>query len=787
MSALDSFHAALRDAGLDYAGPLVADGKFHRFKAAGDKARNSWFVIFPGTPAAGAFGCWKRGFTEKWCERRGRLTPAERAEVSRRWQEAERVRERTEKERHAQARKTAEWMLGRSTPASTGHPYLAAKGVQPHGELRQRSGALVLPLHDASETLHSLQFIGVDGQKRFLTAGRVAGCFFSVASAPESTLVICEGYATGASIHEATGFATFCAMNCGNLKAVAEALRAKWPEREIIIAADNDAFTKDKAGQPFNPGVEAATAAAQAIRARLAVPQFANVETKPTDFNDLHQLQTLNTVSTQIEAAFQPPKESEEEALSRLAALPPMEFDRRVGEAAAALCVRVPTLRSEVAKRRKPEAGGVALQGSAVNLAEAESWPEPVSGGGVLAEIAESFSRYVALPLGAADALALWTAHTHCFEAFQCSPRLNVNSPEKGCGKTTLRDVLASLVPRPLPTENLSVAVLFRIVERSKPTLLADECDAWLRDNEELRGMLNAGHRRGGQALRCEGEGNEVRAFNVFGPAVLCGIGALPGTLHDRSIVIRLERAKPGELRQRFDSRRTAREQELCRKLARWCADNRAALESCDPALPSNAFNRLADNWRPLFAVAAAAGGDWPQRAAAAFAKLTSEADADSQGTGAMLLADIQRVFAEAQAGRMFSKSIVDALCAMTDRPWPEAHRGKAITETWLARRLRDFGIASRTLRIADDRAKGYEAVDFTEAFQRYLSAGEESKPDSVTTQAGVDQTGFPSCDTATACHASETHETLATIGLSRCHASESPTRESELVNADLL
>ena len=781
----DSFHAAMRDAGLDYAGPLVADGNLHRFKTVGDKMRNSWFVLHAGPPAAGAFGCWKRGFTEKWCERSGQLSPAERADVRRRWQEAEREHARTETERHAQARKNAAWILGHSAPASVGHPYLAAKVVQPHGSLLQQRHELVLPLRDANGELHSLQFIGPDGLKLFLKGGRLAGCFFSIADEPEGPLVVCEGFATGASIHEATGFATVCAMNCGNLKAVAESLRAKWPEREIIIAADNDAFTKDKAGQPFNPGVEAATAAAHAIRARLAMPQFADTSTQPTDFNDLHQLQSLATVKTQIEAASRPPKESEEEAISRLAALPPMEFDRRVEEAAAALGVRVPTLRNEVAKRRPKAADS--LQGSAVNLAEVEFWPEPVNGADVLAEIADTFSRYVALPLGAADAVALWTAHTHCFEAFQCSPRLNINSPEKGCGKTTLRDVVSSLVPRPLATENLSVAVLFRIVESSKPTLLADECDAWLRDNEELRGMLNAGHRRGGQALRCEGEGNEVRAFNVFGPAVLCGIGALPGTLHDRSIVIRLERAKPGELRQRFDSRRTAKELELCRKLARWCADNRAALDSCDPALPSNAFNRLADNWRPLFAAAAVAGGDWPQRASAAFTMLNRKADTDSQGIGAMLLADIRRTFAEAQTGRMFSKSIVDALCAMTDRPWPEAHRGKAITETWLARRLHDFGLASRTLRISDERAKGYEAADFTEAFQRYLPDGEESKRDSVTNQAGVDEVGFSSRDIATACHASETHETPAIIGLSRCHASESPAGANEPAETLLL
>jgi len=122
--------------------------------------------------------------------------------------------------------------------------------------------------------------------------------------------------------------------------------------------------------------------------------------------------------------------------------------------------------------------------------------------------------------------------HTHCFDVFQCTPRLNIGAPDKGCGKTTARDVVGLVVPRALPTENLSVAVLFRVIQKYKPVVLADECDSWLKDSEELRGLLNAGHRRGGQALRCEGENNDVRAFNVFSPAVLCGIGSLPGTLH---------------------------------------------------------------------------------------------------------------------------------------------------------------------------------------------------------------------------------------------------------------
>lgn len=623
--------------------------------------------------------------------------------------------------------------------------------------------------------------------KAALTAGR--------------TILVCEGEKDATALVE-NGFAATCnPMGAGKWQPEhTETLRGV--ARVAVIADKDEPGRKhalavasalhgvakcvksielpDRNGQPVKDAADwfSAGGTAEELRALVtSAPEFAPVA-----------IQTAGAAATPCN----PPAGNQtasagadDETLAALAALPPLEFDRRAKQEAGKLGVSVTALKKEVTKLRPKSADG--LQGSAVVLPDVELWTEAVDGAAVLGEVADTFSRYAVLTDGAADALALWVAHAHCFDAFQCSPRLNVSSPEKGCGKTTLRDVLTVLSPRALPTENLSVPVLFRIVESSKPTLLADECDAWLRDNEELRGMLNAGHRRGGKALRCEGDGHEVRAFNVFGPAVLCGIGALPGTLHDRSIIIRLERAKPGELRQRFDSRRTAKEQELCRKLARWCADNHPALEKCDPALPSNVFNRLADNWRPLFAVAAVVGGDWPQRAAAAFAKLTSKADTDSQGIGAMLLADIRSVFAEAQTGRLFSKSIVEALCAMTDRPWPEAHRGKAITETWLARRLKDFSIAPRTMRIADDRAKGYEAADFTEAFQRYLPAGEESKRDSVTNQAGVDATAFSSRDTQFDCHASESHETPAIIDLSRCHASESPDGANEPSEALLL
>lgn len=731
-TAVELFRAAMRVAGLDFAGSMHSDGKLHRFRAEGDKARNSWYVLHAGPPMAGAFGCWRRGIQKTWCAaRNANLTQAERDGVRERWQEAERERERIEAERHAKARCAAAWILARSKPADASHAYLMAKGVGVHGDLRELRGALVVPSRDVKGELHSLQFIAADSAKRFLTGGRVSGCCFTVADEADGPLVVCEGYATGASVHEATGFATVAAMNCGNLKVVSETLRVKWPEREIIIAADHDVWTDG------NPGLTKATEAANAICARLAVPQFADVSTKPTDFNDLQKLAGPAEVKRQIEAA-EAALEDDDDLIARLATLAPLVYERQREEAAQKLGCR-PTFLDKLVdgKRRKPKTAEeeTALQGRAVSLPDVELWPEPVDGAAVLAAIAETFSRYVALPDGAADVLALWVAHAHSFDAFSCSPRLNISSPEKGCGKTTLRDVVAAFVSRPVSTENITTAVLFRLVQAHSPTILADECDAWLKDNEELRGLLNAGHRRGGQFLRCEGDDHEVRGFRVFGPAVLCGIGALPGTLHDRSIVIRLERAKPGELRERFDSRRTQVEQELCRKLARWCADNKSRLEVCDPVLPAGAFNRLADNWRPLFAIAELVGDDWPRRVAAAFVGMTRREDADAQGLGVMLLVDIRQAFAETSADRLFSRALVAVLIAMSDRPWPEAHRGKPITETWLARRLKSFGVHSRKLRLPGEAAKqGYYVEDFREVFQRYLPEMGETKWNSGTT-----------------------------------------------------
>src|SRR5437667_909957 len=254
---------------------------------------------------------------------------------------------------------------------------------------------------------------------------------------------------------------------------------------------------------------------------------------------------------------------------------------------------------------------------------------DAVNGAEVLNQVSARFTFYLVLPPGAADAIALWSAHAHACGAFVHTPRLSLASPEPECGKTTTLDLLATMTPRALRTENLTAPVLFRLVDQHQPTLLLDEVDTYLTHSDELRGLLNAGHKQGACAYRCEGQGNTVRAFKAFAPAVLSGIGPLPDTLRSRSIRILLLPAEPEQITAHFDSRHTEIETILCRKLARWAQDNFAALQACDPAMPPTAFNRLADNWRPLFAIAQIAGGDWPRRAREAFNHLTNQENDD--------------------------------------------------------------------------------------------------------------------------------------------------------------
>jgi putative DNA primase/helicase len=273
------FADAMRDAGIDPPLELVADGIMHRFRQGDDRRdkRNGWSVLHLDPPA-GAFGCWKRGISEKWSPAK-EYSEEERAEF-RRKVEAERKKrmEREAKEKEV-CRQKAVAIWGRAKQVEA-HPYLEKKGVKAHGA-RVYGETLVLTVADSAKVIHGLQFIGGDGVKKFLTGTAKAGCYFSIGK-PSGVVCVAEGFATGASIHECTGYAVAVAFDAGNLALVAKAIRQKFPVAKIIICADNDAS---------GVGAEKGKAAADACDGFFRMAPSVGM-----DFNDLHQQRGVDAV-----------------------------------------------------------------------------------------------------------------------------------------------------------------------------------------------------------------------------------------------------------------------------------------------------------------------------------------------------------------------------------------------------------------------------------------------------------------------------------------------------------
>jgi len=263
---------------------IEADGVLHRFRTERDKRgqRSGWYVLFLDRVPAGAFGDWKTGVTFSWsAANRDSMSPTERTALEQRISEQREAARRQREAEYKAAAEKARKLWGWAKAADPQHPYLQSKQVQPHG-LRQHGSTLLVPLVEAGD-LVNLQRIHPSGEKRFLPGGRVRGLYspIGLCSGP---LYICEGWATGATIHAVTGRSVACAMNAGNLTPVAQVLRRRYPGRLIIVAGDNDRSTEG------NPGKTAAMRAAKAIGGEWIVPDFP-ADLPGTDFNDLARLE----------------------------------------------------------------------------------------------------------------------------------------------------------------------------------------------------------------------------------------------------------------------------------------------------------------------------------------------------------------------------------------------------------------------------------------------------------------------------------------------------------------
>jgi putative DNA primase/helicase len=406
------------------------------------------------------------------------------------------------------------------------------------------------------------------------------------------------------------------------------------------------------------------------------------------------------------------------ETIQWLAKLPPLEYDRQRRTAAERLGCRINSLDTLVKAARDDDAGE---QGRRLVLTNPIPWQHAVDGAELLDALASAIRGHVVMSDQEAEATALWVVHCHAFDLFTITPRLAATSPEKRCGKTTLLDILACLVPRPLLAANLSTAATYRTIEVAKPTLLIDEADTFLGQNEELRGVLNSGHRAGSSVVRLVGERHEPRCFATHAPVAIALIGTLPGTLADRSIRLRLRRRRPDEQITPFRVGRTDDLKRLASMAARWVHDNRDRLKEADPNC-GRLFNRDADNWRPLLAIAEVAGGRWPAGARNIAECMVSEGSDDQQSIGTMLLTDIDMIFRERGADRLASEDIVGQLLTLEGRPWSEFGRArKPISKNALARLLKQFNIVPHTIRVGTATPKGYLLIDFKDAFARYV------------------------------------------------------------------
>lgn len=280
-----AFQAAIAAAGLAPPATIIADGAIHRFSTNGKPRDDSgWYLLRVDGCPAGAFGCWREGVQSTWSARPDmHLTQAEQDIQRQRIRSAQAQRAAKQAQDQHVAALVAAQRWHAAKPCAQ-HAYTLAKGVTCCDVRIDGNGCLIVPMRDATNTLHSLQSIAPDGGKRFLTGGRVKGCFHLIGN-PSGTLIVCEGYATGATIHDATGHAVAVAFNAGNLIAVAMTLRARYAGAQIVVAADDDWLT------PGNPGQSAAKQAVLAAGGIMAVPWFPTPRPdKATDFNDMQTL-----------------------------------------------------------------------------------------------------------------------------------------------------------------------------------------------------------------------------------------------------------------------------------------------------------------------------------------------------------------------------------------------------------------------------------------------------------------------------------------------------------------
>ena len=426
-----------------------------------------------------------------------------------------------------------------------------------------------------------------------------------------------------------------------------------------------------------------------------------------------------------IEEALEEPKGIPEDVAADLMKIENrIERDIAIKEASKRLGASIGAIKAELERRIKKRSNGKArvLEFSVAKLASAPSLDE------TLQNVSGFMGRFICYPSeNARVAHTLWVAHCHLMEAWYTTPRLAFMSAEKASGKTRALEVTELLVPNSILSINASPAAIVTHVSAGAVTILHDEIDnvfgsaKSVEANADLCAILNGGYRRGAAVYRCvmQGKARELEKLEAFCPVAIAGLKTLPDTLASRSIFIRMRRRAPGESVEQFRQRKIRPQaQALFDALALRCREIERAMATVEPKMPDSITDRDAECWEPLFAVADAAGGDWPRIARIAAAELIKGAVDAVTSDGVELLEHIRGEMAGEE--KIWTLTLLNQLHNRDESPWMDV-RGRPLTDRGLAERLSPYGIKSRSVRIGEKTLKGFYASDLHEAWSIYL------------------------------------------------------------------
>lgn len=510
--------------------------------------------------------------------------------------------------------------------------------------------------------------------------------------------------------------------------------RVTWTGRAVTILFDSDASTNSSVAAARR-GLVAELRQRGALVAAPDLPALDGLD--KTGFDDLLAQWGPDRVRDWLRSAQDAAPTADDAEIVRLAALPPIDYGKARKAAAERWGVPVGFVDAAVKGKQKERAAKDDGRGNALEFEDIIPAFEPVEGADLGDRLAHLFRRFAVLPDHGAMVLTLWTIFTYCLDHFHIAPRLDLASPEKRCGKTTVLSLLRQVTCRAVLASGISPAAISRVIAAHRPTLLIDEMDTFIEANEELRGILNSGHTRDAATIiRCDGETNEPTCFSTWAAYAFAHIGPIPDTVEDRCIRLPMRRKLPGEpvasLRQTGPAA-VALQTELSglrRQIVRWIEDHTAKIASANPSPVEGLSDRAVDNWMPLLSIAEVLGGTWPARARKAALELSGQAATDNESLKVELLRDIQAVYNESGRDRVASADLCNLLVLLEERPWGTWKHGKPMTPVQLSRLLKPFAVTSRTIRLeGQGTARGYHLEDFADAFDRYISSPTQENP----------------------------------------------------------